>query len=463
MNRPQFIDTHAHITFPEFDRDRAEVISRAFEGGLEYIIAVGAGEDLNGNFKAVAAAEKEARIFATVGVHPHDAAKMEDSWLAQIEKWVKHEKVVAIGEIGLDFYRNKSPRDVQIKRFKEQLKIARDANLPVVIHSRNANDEVLKILEEDGVPERGGVFHCFSGSVEFAKKIVDTGFLISVPGVVTFKNSLELCEVIAEIPLEKIVIETDCPYLAPEPHRGKRNEPAYVIHVADKIAEIKALAVGDVARITTLAAKRLFGLPGATLVPQIAYQIRNSLYLNITNKCTLACTFCPKQTDWEVKGYYLRLQREPNVEEIFQAIGQPDVYDEVCFCGYGEPTRRLEVLKIIAERMKEKGVKRLRLNTDGLANLVYGRNIAEELKGIIDAVSISVNAPNAKYYAKICPSAYGEKAYEEVINFVRECKKYIPEVVVTAVNLPGFPEKEMARLASQLKVELRMREFMNLG
>lgn len=457
------VDTHAHLTFPEFDKDRMEVISNALEGGLEYIITVGPGEDFEGNLKAIALAEKEARIYATVGVHPHDVSKMEDKWLVQIEKWTKHEKVVAIGEIGLDFYRNKSPHDVQVKRFRQQLKIAREANLPVVIHSRDANDEVMRILSEDGTPERGGVFHCFSGNVQFAQKVVRLGFLISVPGVITFKNSVELQEAVAEIPLEKIVIETDCPYLAPEPHRGKRNEPAYVKHVAEKIAEIKGLSVADVARITSLAAKRLFALPGAELVPQIAYQIRNSLYLNITNKCTLACTFCPKLSDWEVKGHYLKLTREPNVEEVFQAIGQPDSYDEVVFCGYGEPTHRLEVLKFIAQRMKEKGAKRVRLNTDGLANLVYGRNVAEELKCIIDAVSISLNAPNAKYYTKICPSAYGEKAFAEVVNFAQECRKHIPEVVVTAVGLPNFPLEEMARFAAGLGLELRMRDYMCLG
>lgn len=463
MNRPSLIDTHAHLTFPEFDKDRASVISRAFENGLEYIITIGAGEDIEGNAKAVALAEKEARIYATVGVHPHDAAKMTDEWLARIEKWARHEKVVAIGEIGLDFFRSKSPHDVQIEWFKRQLKIACDRNLPVVLHSRDAGDEVLKILKEEGCPSRGGVFHCFSGNAEFAKEVVKMGFRISVPGVVTFKNSLELQEVVAEIPLERIVIETDCPYLAPEPHRGKRNEPLYVEHIAKKIGKIKGLSYNDVARITTLNAKRLFDLPGAELVPQIAYQIRNSLYLNITNKCTLACTFCPKCLDYEVKGHYLKLQREPNIEEIFQAVGQPEGYDEVVFCGYGEPTRRLELLKLIALRMKEKGAKKVRLNTDGLANLIYGRNVAEELKGLIDAVSISLNAPDAKTYAKICPSVHGGKAYDEVKNFVLECKRFIPEVVVSGVNLPGLSIEAIKRVADELGVEFRIREYMNLG
>lgn len=463
MNTPGLIDTHAHLTFPEYDKDRSAVITRAFDAGLEYIITIGSGEDMDGNRKATALAEKNPKIFAAVGVHPHDAANMEDSWLAEIEKLARHEKIVAIGEIGLDFFRCKSPHDIQIKRFRELLKIARDANLPVIIHSREANDEALKIIEEEGLPDRRGVFHCFSGTLEFAKKVCAMGFRISIPGVITFKKSEAIQEIVSEIPLEKIVIETDCPFLAPEPHRGKRNEPAYVSHVAEKIAEIKGLSTADVARITSLAAKRLFGLPGAELMPQIAYQIRNSLYLNITNKCNLACTFCPKQTDYEVKGYYLKLQHEPNIEEIFQAIGQPENYDEVVFCGFGEPTKRLEVLKLIAARMKEQGAKRVRLNTDGLANLIYGRNVAKELKGLIDAISISINAADAKSYVKICPSAYGENAYQEIINFVVECKRHIPDVVVTAVALPGFLINDVRRVADELGVELRVREYMNLG
>lgn len=457
------IDTHAHLTFPEFDEDRREVIARAFDDGLEFIITVGPGEGLEGNKKAVELAHKEPRIYATVGVHPHDAGKMDKNWLSQIENLASQEKVVAIGEIGLDFYRDHAPRAAQINWFSEQLKIAREKNLPVIIHSRDANEEVLRILEEEGVPERGGVFHCFSGSVAFAKKIVALGFRISIPGVVTFKNALEMQEVVAEISLEKILIETDSPYLAPEPHRGKRNEPLFVRQVAEKIAEIKELSVADVARITSLNAKRLFGLPGGEMVPQIVYQIRNSLYLNITNKCTLACTFCPKHSDWEVKGHYLKLEYEPNIEEIFLAVGNPESYDEVVFCGYGEPTRRLELLKLIAQRMKEAGARKVRLNTDGLANLVYQRNVAEELKGLIDSVSVSLNAPNAEYYKKVCPSVHGEKAFEEAVNFVQECKKYIPEVVVTAVGLPGFPLEDMTRFAATLGVPLRMREYMCLG
>ena len=342
--------------------------------------------------------------------------------------------------------------------------MAGELDLPVVIHARDAETEVLEVLKEVGVPLRGGVFHCFSGDVRSAEKVIKLGFNISVPGIVTFGKAHQLQEVVADVPLEKIILETDCPYLAPEPKRGKRNEPAFVDYTAQKIAELKSLSKEDVARITGLAAKRLFNLPGGEVVSKIAYQIRNSMYLNITNKCTLSCTFCPKNTgDYEVKGHYLKLEKEPTVEEIFQAMGKPEEYDEVVFCGYGEPTQRLEIIKVIASRMKHKGVKSVRLNTDGLANLVFQRNVAAELKGLIDVVSVSLNAADAATYARICPSPYGEKVFAEIINFIKECKKYIPEVFVTAVALPNLDLQAIKKLAQELGVKLRIREHQNLG
>lgn len=457
------IDTHAHVTFPQFDGDRRSVIERAWNAGLEYIIAVGAGDGVDGNAKAVELAQVEPRIFAMVGIHPHDAARMTDAWFERVRELARDPKVVAIGEIGLDYHYKDADPEAQKKAFGRLLALADETGKPVVIHDREAHDDIWNIIGEEGVPQRGGVFHCFSGDVRFAKKIVDAGFFVSIPGIVTFKTARELQEVVAAIPLERIIVETDCPYLAPEPHRGKRNEPAYVRETAAKIADIKGLSLEDVARVTTLNAKRIFRLPGAELLPNIAYQIRNSLYLNITNSCNLSCRFCPKFSDFEVKGYYLKLEREPDVDEIFQAMGQPEKYDEVVFCGYGEPTRRLEVLKVIARRMKAKGAKRVRLNTDGLANLVYGRNILPELKGLIDSVSVSLNAADAEFYEKVCVSKFGGRAHAAACEFIVEAKKHIPEVVASVVALPGLDLDACRRKAAELGVTLRVREYMNVG
>ena len=457
------VDTHAHLTFPEVDSDRSDVLLRAWGTGLEAIVCVGAGAGMSGNDGVLEFVKEDSRLFAIVGVHPHDAGIMEDSWLGRLEEMAAGEKVVGIGEVGLDYHYKHSEPEAQKRRFRELLSLADRVGKPVVIHDREAHEDIWRIVEEVGIPKAGGVFHCFSGDIEFARKVTGAGFFVSIPGVVTFKNAAALHEVVAEIPLEKMVLETDCPFLAPVPHRGKRNEPAFVAEVAAKVAELKNLSVEDVGRVTSLAARRLFGLPGAELEPHIAYRIRDSLYLNVTNRCNLACRFCPKHTDYEVKGYLLKLEREPSVDEIFLSMGQPEKYEEVVFCGYGEPTLRLEVVKEISRRMKARGVKRVRLNTDGLANLVYGRNVLPELAGLIDAVSVSLNAPDAAAYAKNCPSKYGEAAYEAVCAFIQEAKKHIPEVVASVVALPGMDLEACRRRADELGVPLRVREYMNVG
>lgn len=462
-NKSTLIDTHAHLSFPDFDKDREEMLKRAWDAGLEAIITIGAGEKIAGNEAAIKLCESDERIFAALGIHPHDADAFEKEWIEHLLKLAKHPRVVAIGEIGLDYHYDHSKPEKQREVFRQMLGLAKRAKKPIIIHDREAHEDTLKIIKEEDAAKLGGVFHCFSGDLKFAEKVLAQGFCISIPGIVTFQKAKQMQEVVAEIPLEKMVIETDCPFLAPAPYRGQRNEPCYVAGVAAKIAEIKGLAAEDVSRVTTLTARRIFKLPGAEILPSIAYCIRNSLYLNITNRCNMACKFCPKFSDYEVKGYYLKLMREPSVEEVFQAMGQPEKFDEVVFCGYGEPTLRLEVLKVIAQRMKDRGVSRVRLNTDGLANLVYGRNILPELKGLIDAISISLNAADAAGHLKICPSKYGEKAYEEVCRFILEAKKWIPEVAATVVALPGLDIEACRKKADELGVPLRVREYMNVG
>lgn len=457
------VDTHAHLTFPEFEGDLAFVLDRAWQAGLSAIVAVGAGSGLEGNARAVELARSDGRIFATVGIHPHDAAKVSEGWREEIERLAGDERVVAIGEIGLDHHRDHSPREVQREIFREQLELARRLGKPVVLHDREAHEDLWRIIEEVGVPPRGGVFHCFSGSISFARRAVEAGFFISVTGVVTFRKVRELAEVIAALPIERLLLETDCPYLAPEPHRGKRNEPAFVVETARRVAEIKKLSLEDVARVTTLSARRLFGLPGGEPEPRIAYRIRNALYLNITNRCNLACRFCPKYRDFEVKGHFLKLSREPEEGEIVGAVGDPREFDEIVFCGYGEPTLRLETLKGVARRLKAMGARRVRLNTDGLVNLVSGRDVLPELAGLVDALSVSLNAPDAESYARHCPSKFGEAAYDAVCAFILAAKRQTSEVVATVVALPGLDLEACRRKAEELGVPLRVREYMSIG
>jgi len=244
-------DTHAHLDFSRFDQDREEVISRARAEGVKYITTIGSGGGIGSMESAISLAEKYENIWATAGVHPHDARHMDDETLRKIETLAGRDKVVAIGEIGLDYAKEYSPKKVQIKRFREQLALARQLDMPVVVHDREAHDDIMDIFLKDGAGPQGSIMHCYSGTADLARKFIEMGFFMSFPGVLTFKNAHALHETARKIPLEKMLIETDCPFLAPHPHRGKRNEPAYVKLVAEKIAELTGVPFSEVARKTT--------------------------------------------------------------------------------------------------------------------------------------------------------------------------------------------------------------------
>ncbi len=294
------IDTHCHLEMEPFDVDREDVIKRAQEAGLEAIITI--GSDFEGNRGGVALAEKYDSVFAAVGMHPHDAKNLTQAAFDQIKIWSAHRKVVAIGEIGLDYHYDHSPREVQRAAFRQQLDFAIETGLPVCVHSREAKEDTLQILKDSGI--RQGVMHCFSGDRDMAEEVLAMGFHISIAGPVTFKKASQLREAAKIIPDERLLVETDAPYLAPEPYRGKRNEPAFVVHTARLLAELRGVSAEDIDRITTTNAKRLFKI-GELPAGQIAYKIRDSLYLNITNRCTSKCIFCVRFTTDFVKGHYL--------------------------------------------------------------------------------------------------------------------------------------------------------------
>lgn len=461
----ELIDTHSHLTFPEYDKDRDEILKRAWDANLKAIIVIGSGNGIDENKKAVKFAEKHENIYATVGVHPNDAQSVDlDKAIKKIKKLAESKKVVAIGEIGLDYYREHSSQKVQVKCFRRFLDLAYELKLPISIHNREADKDVLFALRESKYELTGGIFHCFSGNLEMAHEVVEMGYYLGIPGIVTFKKADQLKQVVKEIPIERLVIETDCPYLAPEPYRGKRNEPAYTVYIAEEIAKVKGLSVEDVGRITTINARRAFNLPGMIPVGKIAYPIRKSLYLNITNRCTLACSFCPKISgDFEVKGHNLKLAQEPNVEDVFRAIDDHNGFDEIVFCGFGEPTQRIELLKIIAKQIKDRLNAKIRLDTDGLANLVHERDVLPELAGLIDSISISMNAPDPQAYVKTCPSKYGEEAFYAMLSFLEKAKEFIPEVTATAVSIPEMDVEACKKLAKEMGVNFRLRKYQEVG
>lgn len=252
------IDSHAHLDDERFDKDRDELIRSLESNGIELVINVGA--DLKSSIASVSLAEKYSNIYAAVGVHPHDVKDMDESTLEIIKSLAKRDKVVAIGEIGLDYYYDNSPREDQRKWFKRQLELAKELGLPVIIHSRDAQQETFDIIKEAQDGRLRGVMHCYSGSKEMANEYIKLGFYISIAGPVTFKNARVVKEVAKEVPLDKLLVETDSPYLAPEPHRGKRNEPIFVKFVAGTIAEIKGISFEELAKATNRNTKELFGI-----------------------------------------------------------------------------------------------------------------------------------------------------------------------------------------------------------
>lgn len=254
---PILFDTHAHLGLEHtYDTDLEMAIERARAAGVRYIATVGI--NVEESQKAVKIAQAYEGIYAVVGIHPHEAKKVSGKTLKTMERLAQREKVVAYGEIGLDFFRNRSPKATQMAAFRDQIQLAKSLHLPIVIHDREAHKETLKILKDEKAEDVGGILHCFSGDVKMAWECISMGFLISVPGTVTFKNAKKIREVVREIPLDYLLTETDCPFLTPVPHRGERNEPSFVRYTARAIATLKNIPLESVAETTTENARTVF-------------------------------------------------------------------------------------------------------------------------------------------------------------------------------------------------------------
>lgn len=251
-------DTHVHLNIEQFDEDRDEVIQRAKAAGVEKMVVV--GFDHETIHKAIALAEAHDFIYAAVGWHPVDAIDFTNEDLLWLEELAHHKKVVALGEMGLDYYWDKSPKDVQKDVFRKQIALAKKVKLPIIIHNREATDDVIQLLQEEHAEEVGGIMHCFAGEVEHVEPCLDMNFYISLGGPVTFKNAKAPKEVAKVVPADRLLVETDCPFLAPHPHRGKRNEPAYVRLVAQQIADLRDTSIETIEQQTTANALRLFGI-----------------------------------------------------------------------------------------------------------------------------------------------------------------------------------------------------------
>lgn len=255
------IDTHCHLDMATYSEDFSAILSRASQHRVRSIITIGI--DVASSKRAVELAEKYKQIYATIGVHPHDVDHLKDADYSELRSLyrVSNEHIVGYGEIGLDYVKMYSPKEKQQLHFRKQLELSAELDLPIVVHNREADEDTFEILQQHDLGTRGGVMHCFSGNYDFAKKIMNLGMFISIPGIVTFKNATTLHDVVKKVPLENMIIETDGPFLSPHPYRGKRNEPVNVLFTADIIATIKGTDINKVARQTSINAQKLFNLP----------------------------------------------------------------------------------------------------------------------------------------------------------------------------------------------------------
>ncbi len=453
------IDSHAHLDMSQFDRDRDEVIGKAIRAGVEEILNV--SYDSASIDGAAGLAERYGRVYASAGVHPHEAEDWSDEIEERIKTLLLRRKVLAVGEIGLDYYRDLSPRPVQREVFKKQIGIALYFGKPIVVHCREAMEDVLDIMKREGAREVGGIFHAFPGGLREAEEIMKLGFVLGIGGPVTYKNS-RLPETVKRLPSSGFVLETDSPYLPPQPYRGKRNEPAHVAIVARKVAEIKNVTVADIERATEANYRRVIRReerPPAN----VTYSIKDNLYVNVTNFCTNDCVFCARRKNNNtLYGYNLDLDVEPGLKEIVSEIGDEASgggIKEIVFCGYGEPTARLEVVLNAAREAKRHGIA-VRLNTNGQGNMINQRNIVPDLEGVFDRISISLNAPDRSGYLDICRPDSGREAFDSVIDFIKAAALSRMDCVVTAVDYPGVDVEKCAGIVDAIEgAEFRVRTY----
>jgi len=450
-----FIDTHTHLFFHNFDEDRDEVIKRAINAGVKYMLIP--GTDFDTSKQAIELAEKYDSIYAAVGIHPHDTKDWNDDWINEVKQLAFHEKVVAIGEIGLDYYYDFSPKDIQIRAFEKQIELAIELGLPIIVHNRESNEDIMNFARKFKDTKLKAQYHCFAGGIKDARELIEMGHYISFTGNVTFKKADNIRNVLSRVDTGNMLLETDSPFLTPVPHRGKRNEPAYIPLIAQTVADVHHLSVNDVARTTSYNAYKLYGI-GEKMELSYTYQIRDSLYINVTNRCNADCVFCDRKGEAVVKGYSLKMKKseEPSADVYIDEIGDPTKYKEIIFCGYGEPTIRWDVVKEIAKYVKENGGK-TRMNTDGHGNYINKRDITPELSGLIDTVSISLNSVDPDQYAKLM--RIDPEMHEEMLDFARKAKNYT-HVVLSIVGLSSVDsEKAKKFVTEEIGVDYREREY----
>ncbi len=422
-------DTHAHLDDERFDEDRDEVIERARSVGVQRILTVDSEPHRVGVSSALAAAYPG--IYAASGLHPHEAAKVDDEALEAVWKQVSETpRVQAVGEIGLDYYYMHSPRDRQIRVFREMLHLALEAQRPVVVHVRDAHEDAIRILSETDMGRVGGVIHCFSGGPDEAQAYLDMGLHISISGVVTYKKAEVLREVAASLPGDRLLVETDSPYLGPGDRRGRRCEPAYVAFTAERLAELREVPPQTLARRTRENGLSLFGIrPVVQAVGPLLHRDGDRLYVRVTGQSRLGGP-CRDMAPWGLdspgfdQGRTIGLAREPLLADLLEAIEDISLagVGQVILTG-GEPTLRWEFLERLVESLRRRGATRIGLETDGLSGLAGQNRILDRIPDLFDELSVCLPAADGTTYAKLCPGPFARRGFDEALVVLRRMRK----------------------------------------
>ena len=408
------IDSHCHLNLDHFDDDRDITVARAVGDGVTAFMNI--GYDRTSLRQTLELLDEYPFMFAAAGVHPHDTASYSPELDAEVRAALAHPRVVAVGEIGLDFYRDIAPREAQIDVFRKMIALSREmGHKPIVIHCRDAFNEVIETLLNEGGTYRG-IFHAFSAGEAEARSVFQLGFHVGIGGVITYKNA-RLAETVAVLPIEKIVIETDSPYLTPHPWRGKRNEPAFVTHVLRTIARVKNMTVAEVDRITTQNYLDAMGL-GPEVLPRPVYKIGDAVYIQ-----SAAAT--PSDLDHVA----------------------PESVTEAILTGVVDPLENMENTLAISSRAREQGW-RVRVNTSGFANHAAGRDLTKELAGIANEIDVTLFGVNPRQHDELAYPTVGNEGWEVMRDFVRCSVASGIETVCEFVATPGFdaePCREFAR------------------
>jgi TatD DNase family protein len=419
------IDSHCHLNLDDFEEDFEDVVVRAVGDGVSAFVNI--GYDRESMRRTLELLEKYPFFYGVVGVHPHDASTLDDSLYSEIEAALKHPRVVAVGEIGLDFYRDHSPRDVQRDVFKSMISLARKENLPVVIHCRDAFNDVVETLAEAGSGYRG-IFHAFAGDVEHARRVMEMGFHIGIGGVVTYRNS-PVSQTVKSLPLDCIVLETDSPYLTPHPYRGRRNEPSYVTHVARAVASALGVSQYEVDATTSENVFEALGIR-EEVRPSGVYRFGDTIYIQTT------------------VGVPQGLEGFEGAEEVREAV----------ICGFGDPLDEMDRVMNVARWAADKGL-RVRVNTSGLANVTAGRDVTRELSEFVDEIVVTFFGTSASQHERMAMAGVDEKAFGAMCGFVRSSVKAGMDTVCEFIAAPKFQAEPCRAMARDLGAQYDIRMY----